>query len=382
MSFAWENMFNKTSKQVKDGFHEITKQVSQMMDSDLPDFPKNNRPWGCKCGTIVDSKYEFCPKCGTSKKELINSFLEKQSIEELEESRNRVDVLLTENRQLKQKMNLLNGRCSDLENGIDSIKRELENLQVEYDNLKEKYSQLKNRINREQKSDNYSRNNHTDTPRNNDRDYTNISYIDYLHDVYDKYNTSMQSPQESLNYFNAAVDYKRAGRYSEAIDFQIQSIQCYLFDPEIPSNFYSMAKTYYLMNKNDDSLNCYHIYLQLCIIKSPDIAKDLYAINNGATDAAMRLNMSFWNLFKNVGHAMFDEKNNLKKKNEIEYYRSELVNKPLNNERTKLMSEQYDKELARYVAPILFEKMQEMIDFPNKTLPNVKNMMLHYARLR
>lgn len=63
-------------------------------------------------------------------------------------------------------------------------------------------------------------------------------------------------------------------------------------------------------------------------------------------------------------------------------YRSELVNKPLNNERTKLMSEQYDKELARYVAPILFEKMQEMIDFPNKTLPNVKNMMLHYARLR
>ena len=119
MSFAWENMFNKTSKQVKDGFHEITKQVSQMMDSDLPDFPKNNRPWGCKCGTIVDSKYEFCPKCGTSKKELINSFLEKQSIEELEESRNRVDVLLTENRQLKQKINLLNGRCSDLENGID-----------------------------------------------------------------------------------------------------------------------------------------------------------------------------------------------------------------------------------------------------------------------
>lgn len=92
--------------------------------------------------------------------------------------------------------------------------------------------------------------------------------------------------------------------------------------------------------------------------------------------------MSFWNLFKNVGHAMFDEKNNLKKKNEIEYYRSELVNKPLNNERTKLMCEQYDKELARYVAPILFEKMQEMIDFPNKTLPNVKNMMLHYARLR
>lgn len=54
----------------------------------------------------------------------------------------------------------------------------------------------------------------------------------------------------------------------------------------------------------------------------------------------------------------------------------------MNNERTKLMSEQYDKELARYVAPILFEKMQEMIDFPNKTLPNVKNMMLHYARLR
>lgn len=46
MSFAWENMFNKTSKQVKDGFHEITKQVSQMMDSDLPDFPKKQSTMG------------------------------------------------------------------------------------------------------------------------------------------------------------------------------------------------------------------------------------------------------------------------------------------------------------------------------------------------
>lgn len=380
MGFTWENMFNKTSKQVKDGFHEITKQVSQMMDSDLPDFPKNNRPWGCKCGTIVDSKYDFCPKCGTSKKEIINSFLEKQSLEELEESRKRVEILLNENQQMKQKINSLNEKCSDLQNRMDSLKNKIKGLQFEYDSLKEKYSQLKNRINAEQKNDSSSANTYTKTPRYNNRDYTNISYMDYLHDVYDNYNKSSQSYQDSLNYFNAAVDQKRAGRYSEAIDLQVQSIQCYLFDPEIPNNFYSMAKTYYLMNRNKDSLNCYRIYLQLCILKSPDIAKDLYALNNGAPDAAMRLNMSFWNLFKNMGHAMLDERNKLEKKIEIEYYRSELVSKPLNDERTKLMSEQYDKELARQVAPLVFDEMQEMVDFPNKTLPNIKDMMLHYSR--
>ena len=380
MSFTWENMFNKTSKQVKDGFHEITKQVSQMMDSDLPDFPKNNRPWGCKCGTIVDSKYDFCPKCGTSKKEIINSFLEKQSLEELEESRKRVEILLNKNQQMKQKINSLNEKCSDLQNRMDSLKNKIKGLQFEYDSLKEKYSQLKNRINADQKNDSSSANTHTKTPRYNNRDYTNISYIDYLHDVYDNYNKSTQSSQDSLNYFNAAVDQKRAGRYSEAIDLQVQSIQCYLFDPEIPNNFYSMAKTYYLMNRNKDSLNCYRIYLQLCILKSPDIAKDLYALNNGAPDAAMRLNMSFWNLFKNMGHAMLDERNKLEKKMEIEYYRSELVSKPLNDERTKLMSEKYDKELARQVAPLVFDEIQEMVDFPNKTLPNIKDMMLHYSR--
>lgn len=204
--------------------------------------------------------------------------------------------------------------------------------------------------------------------------------MDYLHDVYDNYNKSAQSSQKSLNYFNAAVDQKRAGRYSEAINLQVQSIQCYLFDPEIPSNFYSMAKTYYLMNRNKDSLNCYRIYLQLCILKSPDIAKDLYALNNGAADAAMRLNMSFWNLFKNMGHAMLDERNKSEKEIEIKYYRSELISKPLNDERTKLMSEQYDKELARQIAPLVFDEMQEMVDFPNKTLPNIKDMMLHYSR--
>ena len=411
MSFAWEDMFNKTSKQVKDSFHEITKQVNQLIDSDLPDFPKNNRPWGCKCGTIVDSKYDFCPKCGTSKKELINSFLEKQSIQELEDNRKNAKTLLNENQRMKQEINLLTTECSDLQSNLDITKGKLTNLQSEYNKLKSKYRQIQKEINsirmtNETSKSSYSSTNtnanananastnvntnaktntntntNTNTSTVYNRDYMGISYPDFLHDVYDKYNNSIQDETKSLGFFNIAVDYKRAGKFSEAIDMQVKSIRYYLFDPEILNNFYSMAKTYYLMCKYADSLNCYRIYLQLCILKSPDIANDFHAANDGIIDAAIRLNMIFRNLFKNMGHSMYDEKNKKEKGIEINYYRSELVNNPLINPQYKMMSENYEKELINLTAPSVFDDMQKMIDYPNKTLPEIKTMMLHYTRL-
>lgn len=369
MGFDWKEMFNETSKQVRDGFDEIKKQVNQIVDSEFPEFPKNNRSWACKCGEIVDSKYEFCPKCGISKKEMINSFLEKQSICELETSRKIAKELSEKNVLMMQKISLLSGQCSDLQNSLDITKNKLKNMQLEYNNLNDKYLQLKREFDTINKTKNtsfgtdytsdgdFNKSNKTHT-----NEYKNISYNGFLHKVYDDYNTSIENEAESVNCFNIALEYKRAGRFSEAIDMQVKSIRYYLFDPDLKGNFYSMAKTYYLMHRYDDSLNCYRIYLQLCVLQG-------------------NKKLSF-NLLKNMGHAIYDERNKNEKKIEIAYYRSALVGNPLNNEQYRLMSDEYDKSLAKHIAfaaSLDIEKMDLRI---NKTLSEIKTMMLHYTRFR
>lgn len=374
MNFMWEDMISKTSKQVKDGFHEITKQVNQLVDSDLPDFPKNNRPWGCKCGTIVDSKYDFCPKCGTSRKELIKSFLEEQAIHEFEmncENMKKISDenqrMQNENQRMQQEIKFLNGKCFDLRNNLDTTKNTLNKIKDEYNDLKDKYQQIQrelDEVNKVNVKDESANNNYRNSGKSCDKDYTNISYLDFLHDVYDGYTNLIENEAENLKCFDTAVEYKRAGRFSEAIDMQVKSIRYYFFDPNLKGNFYSMAKTYYLMKQYDDSLNCYRIYLQLGILQNMD------------TDFEYLLN-----LFKNMGHSVFDEKNKNEKRMEIEYYRSELVNKPLDNEQYRMMSAEYDRTLINQISSAAYIDIAKMGECKNNTLPSIKTMMLHYTRL-
>ena len=166
-----------------------------------------------------------------------------------------------------------------MQSNLDITKGKLTNLQSEYNKLTSKYRQIQKEINsirmtNETSKSSYSSTNtnananananastnvntnaktntntNTNTSTVYNRDYMGISYPDFLHDVYDKYNNSIQDETKSLGFFNIAVDYKRAGKFSEAIDMQVKSIRYYLFDPEILNNFYSMAKTYYLMCK-------------------------------------------------------------------------------------------------------------------------------------
>ena len=118
------------------------------------------------------------------------------------------------------------------------------------------------------------------------------------------------------------------------------------------------------MKQYDDSLNCYRIYLQLGILQNMD------------TDFEYLLN-----LFKNMGHSVFDEKNKNEKRMEIEYYRSELVNKPLDNEQYRMMSAEYDRTLINQISSAAYIDIAKMGECKNNTLPSIKTMMLHYTRL-
>ena len=154
MGFDWKEMFSETSKQVRDGFGEIKKQVNQIVDSDLPEFPKNNRPWACKCGQVVDSKYEFCPKCGTSKKEIIHEFLSQQANQELDTGRKQIDYLQNENQTLKRenqalehRINTLNGQCNDLRNNLEDENRRYKILSQKYIDLEDNLRGERNSFN-------------------------------------------------------------------------------------------------------------------------------------------------------------------------------------------------------------------------------------------
>ena len=154
MGFDWKEMFSETSKQVRDGFGEIKKQVNQIVDSDLPEFPKNNRPWACKCGQVVDSKYEFCPKCGTSKKEIIREFLSQQANQELDTGRKQIDYLQNENQTLKRenqalehRINTLNGQCNDLRNNLEDENRRYKILSQKYIELEDNLRDERNSFN-------------------------------------------------------------------------------------------------------------------------------------------------------------------------------------------------------------------------------------------
>ena len=135
----------------------------------------------------------------------------------------------------------------------------------------------------------------------------------------------MSNPQKSLELFNQAVAMKRAGRFAESIRLQKQSILEYPEDPELPNNYYSMGKTYYLMGEYDLSIACYKVYNGLCVMMSPAILADYRKALSRDSAALQRLSMSFRNLAHNLGHSLNDPKMLSSKRNEIRWYTLELM---------------------------------------------------------
>lgn len=231
------------------------------------------------------------------------------------------------------------------------LNNSLNNIQKEF----RQFEHIKVNVTNTSSDNNYSKTNraHTD-------EYKNISYNNFLHNVYDDYNISITSEDASRICFNDAITYRREGSFSEAIDLHVKSIQYYLFNPNLKDNFYSMAKTYYLMNKHDDSLNCYRICLQLSILQNIDPNRDI---------------------FVNIGHAMFDRLYQDVNR-EIAYYRSTLIDKPLNNEHYKFLSKIYDDELSVQMGVLLSSDIENMKNHDTDTLSEIKKLMLHYTGFR
>ena len=156
----------------------------------------------------------------------------------------------------------------------------------------------------------------------------------------------MSNPEFSLQLFNRAVEAKRQGRYSKAIRLQKESIAAYPEDPDLMQNFYSMGKTYYLLENYSLSIACYKIYNGLCIVRNPDIIRDYIRLNKGDREALQRYAMAFRNLAHNVGHSALDGNNKYSNEKEVLWYKYELEGKNANNLLSGYagVAEQYDNE--------------------------------------
>lgn len=168
-----------------------------------------------------------------------------------------------------------------------------------------------------------------------------------------------QSPELSLQYFNEAKRFRHQGNFKGAIQMLKNSILVYQNDPDLPMNFYSLGKTYYLAVEFTMSLKCYEIYCNICAIRQPEIISDYKKMDQrnmrdrkegervedfiisqmfGGMDASVKFNSSFRNLAHNVGHAIEDPKNISRFYREISWYRYELMGE---NPQSK-MPEVYD----------------------------------------
>lgn len=108
----------------------------------------------------------------------------------------------------------------------------------------------------------------------------------------------MSNRQLGLELFNQAVAKKREGKFIEAIKLQQQSIAACLDDPELPQNYYSMGKTFYLAGDYYSCLACYEVYNGLCVLKNPPIIEDYKKTLAGDSFAKQMLLGSFYNLGK------------------------------------------------------------------------------------
>jgi len=145
----------------------------------------------------------------------------------------------------------------------------------------------------------------------------------------------MSDPDLSVRLFQKAVQMKRAGNFALSINLQKQSIKAYPEDPELPNNFYSMGKTYYLLQDYKHSLVAYNIYDGLCVMKNPMILQDYVVASKGDQFALQRLTAAYRNLAHNLGHTVVDggllssSVTNIygSHENEILWYRYELMGK-------------------------------------------------------
>ena len=150
-----------------------------------------------------------------------------------------------------------------------------------------------------------------------------------------------QSPELSLRYFNEAKQLRYQGNFTAAIALQKQSILVYQNDPDLPTNFYSLGKTYYLNGDYNWSLKSYEVYNNLCVIKNPMILDDFIAFTNSNV-AKERFLASFTNLAHNTGHSLEDPKNTYKFSQEILWYKNELMGKSSANT-SRIVYEAYQK---------------------------------------
>ena len=137
----------------------------------------------------------------------------------------------------------------------------------------------------------------------------------------------MTKVEQSTQLFNQAVEMKRQGRFAEAIHLQQESIRVYPEDPELPNNYYSMGKTFYLMNNYTASLSCYLVYTGMCAEFQPAVLRDFQGVLNNDRYAIERFAPAFSNIARHMGHAVMDEKMKFQKSREIEFYRQELMGK-------------------------------------------------------
>ena len=140
-------------------------------------------------------------------------------------------------------------------------------------------------------------------------------------------NSTASKGQQSAELFKKAVAMKRQGNFSEAIRLQKESIRIYPEDPELPNNYYSMAKTFYLMGDYDSAISSYMIYTGMCMMANSAILNDFQKSQHGDNYAAQRFVASFSNVARHIGHAL-DKKMNPQQSNEgARYYHDELMGK-------------------------------------------------------
>ncbi len=140
----------------------------------------------------------------------------------------------------------------------------------------------------------------------------------------------MTKAEQSTQLFNQAVEMKRQGRFAEAIRLQQESIRVYPEDPELPNNYYSMGKIFYLMNEFDACYSCYLAYTGMCVEFQPKILTDFQDVLRGDRNATERFVASFSNIARHIGHSIIDEKMKFQKSREIDNYRQELMGKKIN----------------------------------------------------
>lgn len=178
-----------------------------------------------------------------------------------------------------------------------------------------------------------------------------------------------QSPELSMQYFNEGKKARHQGDFKRAIEMFKNSILVYQADPDMPTNFYSLGKTYYLDNNTKMSLSCYEVYNNLCTLMNPPILEDYKSFHNSqpyeiehhsgedflessirnftksyATNisAQTRFQGSFRNLAHNIGHTIDDPKNTYKHSEDIKFYRSQLLGQ--NSDIPTSSYERYDAE--------------------------------------